>query len=393
LAPNYFFELRTKMKLTLTVIAACLATVSLNQRALASSTVTLTQEDPQGYFWDARSSQTGQIALQLYQAYLPSPSFQAFTWTPSLKVANSFTVCSLKICLSDNGSGNVVMSTKADLFTITSKSAVLDVTTGRYIQQPAKPANGTALSMGTTASPWTFALAEAAASTGSATTSTSSEVSIMPLGDSITMGWATTATFAQGGYRCPLYTLLKRAGVSFTYAGNGAALEPGIVTACADVHWEGHGGYDIGAIQGVADGDNSIRTFKPEIVLLLGGTNDVAQGHPGSTAGQLSNLLSNIFSQDPNAWVIVSTIPPMNPKASAAISSVAGWATQVPSANAQIKATVARFPRTTLIDFYAAALPNVGANIGTDGIHPSVTGYGILANLWFNAIKAHLPAK
>jgi lysophospholipase L1-like esterase len=381
------------MKLTLTVIAVCLATISLNQRALAASTVTLTQEDPQGYFWDARGSQTGQIALQLYQAYVPSPSVQAFTWTPSAKVANSFTVCSLKICLSDNGSGNVLMSSKADLFTITSKGAALDVTTGRYIQQPAKPANGTALSMGTTASTWTYALAEAAASTGSATTSASGEVSIMPLGDSITMGWATTATFAQGGYRCPLYTLLKRAGVSFTYAGNGAALEPGIVTACPDVRWEGHGGYDIGAIQGVADGDNSIRTFHPQIVLLLGGTNDVAQGHPGSTGGQLTNLLNNIFSQDPNAWVIISTIPPMNPKASAAISSVAGWATQVPAANAQIKATAARFPRTTLIDFYAAVLPNVGANIGTDGIHPSVTGYGVLANLWSNAIRAHLPAK
>jgi acyl-CoA thioesterase-1 len=246
--------------------------------------------------------------------------------------------------------------------------------------------------MGKTPVAWTFALA-AASSTGSSAGSTSGESTIMPLGDSITEGWATAATFVQGGYRCPLDSLLKRAGVSFTFAGNSASLEPGIVTACADVRWEGHGGYDIAGIQGFADADGSIRAYQPEIVLLLGGTNDVAQGHTASIAGQLSNLLSNIFAQDPNAWVIVSTIPPMNGKASAAISSVAGWAPQIPQANTQIKATAARFPRTTLIDFYAAAVTNVSANIGTDGIHPSVTGYGILANLWSHAITAHLAAK
>jgi lysophospholipase L1-like esterase len=36
---------------------------------------------------------------------------------------------------------------------------------------------------------------------------------------------------------------------------------------------------------------------------------------------------------------------------------------------------------------------NVGANIGTDGVHPTVTGYSILASLWYNAITAHLAGK
>ncbi len=377
------------MKFALTVIAVCLASGFLNNGAFAQSTVTLTQEDPQGYFWDARGSQSGQTALQVYQAFVPSQSTQAFTWTPTPRVANAFTVCSLKVCLSDNGTGNVVMSTKADLFTITSASAVLDVSTGRYVEQPALVGNGARPVMGKTPVAWKFALAQAS-STGSSAGSTSGQVRIMPLGDSITEGWATYATFIQGGYRCPLESLLKQSGVSFAFTGNSAALEPGIVTACSDVHWEGHGGYDIAGIQGFADGDGSIRAYQPEFVLVLGGTNDVAQGHAGSVAGQLSNLLGNIFAQDPNAWVIVSTIPPMNARASGAIASVAGWAPQIASANAQIKATAARFPRTTLIDFYAAAATNVSANIGSDGIHPSVTGYGILADLWSYAIKTHL---
>jgi acyl-CoA thioesterase I len=380
------------MKLALIAIAVCLAGASING-AFAQSKVTLTQEDPQGYFWDAGNSQYGQTSLQVYQAFVPNEPAQAFTWTP---VSNGFTVCSLNICLSDNGRGNVVMGRQADVFTITNQSAVLDVSTGRYIEQPSNPQNGSSLLMGTTPVPWTFALAGTGSSNrggGNGGGSSSAQVSIMPLGDSITEGWATAATFVQGGYRCPLDSLLRNSGVSFSLVGDSASLEPGVVTVCPDVNWEGHGGYDIASIQGFADADGSIRTLQPDIILLLAGTNDVAQGETSSVSGQLRNLLSNIYAQDPNAWVVISTIPPMNPKASAASSSVATWASQVPQANAQIKAIAAQFPRTTLIDFYSAAVANVSANLGSDGIHPSVTGYGVLANLWYNAIAAHLAGK
>jgi len=284
-----------------------------------------------------------------------------------------------------------VMSSKADVFTITSQSAALDMNTGRYIEQPAHPANGSVLSMGATPVAWKWALASAS-STGGGGGSTG-EVRIMPMGDSITEGYATWPTFVQGGYRCPLNTLLQRGGVSFNFVGNSAALEPGVVTACSQVNWEGHGGYDIAAIEGVEASDGSVRVLQPQFVLVLAGTNDVAQGETGNVTGQLTNLLSNIFAQDPSAWVIVSTIPPMNSKASAALATVGAWASQVASANAQIRAVAARFPRTTLVDFYSAAASNVGANIGTDGIHPSITGYGVLASLWYNAIKAHLASE
>jgi GDSL-like lipase/acylhydrolase family protein len=379
------------MKAALIVMAICLASASSNE-AFAQSAVTLTQEDPQGYFWDAGNSQYGQTSLQIFQAYVPNEPSQAFTWTPVPGASNGFTVCSLKICLSDNGQANVVMSGKADVFTITNQSAVLDVSTGRYIEQPSNPADGSALLMGTTPVAWTFALAGAGSGNGGGGSS-SGQISIMPLGDSITEGAASVAAFAQGGYRCPLDSLLHGGGVPFTFVGDSVSLEPGVVTACPDVNWEGHGGYDIASIQGYADTDGSVRTFQPDIILLLAGTNDVAQGETSSISGQLTNLLSNIFAQDPDAWVIISTIPPMNPSAPAAPSQEATWAPQVPQANAQIKAIAARFPRTTVIDFYSAAVANVSANIGSDGVHPSVTGYGILANLWYNAITAHLAGK
>jgi lysophospholipase L1-like esterase len=392
------------MKFALSVIAACLASAFLNEGAFAQSAITLTQEDPHGYFWDAGNSQWGGNFAQVYQAFVPNESTQAFTWTP---VANGFTVCSTGICLSDNGLGGVLMSQKSDVFTITKQSEVLDVTTGKYVTEPANPANGTQLLMSATPMAWTFAVAGSGSSTtgttgggttgggGSGSTggggSITGHVNIMPLGDSITEGYAADGNVvAQGGYRCPLSSLLGSTGISFSFVGNSAALEPGWVTQCSEVNWEGHGGFTIGAIQGVIDGDGSVSAMQPNIVLLLGGTNDVAQGQPSATAGELTSILNDIFARDPNAWVIVSTIPPINPSAPSALPQEAGWASQVPGVNAQIKAVQGQFPRTTLIDYYSAVVGNVGANIGPDGVHPTGSGYAILAGLWADAITKHL---
>jgi lysophospholipase L1-like esterase len=172
--------------------------------------------------------------------------------------------------------------------------------------------------------------------------------------------------------------------------GNSASLEPGVVTACPAVNWEGHGGYDIASIQSFEDADGTVRSNKPDIILLLVGTNDVGQGETGNITSQLTKILNDLFYQDPNAWIIVSTIPPINPSAPNALPAEAGWASQVPFANAQIRATAAQYPRTSLIDFYAATVNNVNANIGSDGVHPSVIGYGILASLWEGAIKNYI---
>jgi lysophospholipase L1-like esterase len=109
-----------------------------------------------------------------------------------------------------------------------------------------------------------------------------------------------------------------------------------------------------------------------------------------TVSAHLTNLLNDIYAKDPNAWVIVSTIPPFNHTAPDALPNVGPWAPQVPSVNDQIRATVAQFPRTSLVDFYTAAAGNLTANIGSDGIHPTVTGYGLLAKRWYDAIAAHL---
>ncbi len=375
------------MKLVLTAIAVASLCACLTEGASAQL-MTLTQEDPQGFFWDAGDSLRGQPGLKLYQAFLPGESTQAFTWTPV--PGGGWTVCSLNICLSDAGQGIVVMSDKADVFTINEQGAVQDVNTGRYIEEPPNPDNGTFLLMGTTPVPWTFGLPAAAITPGNGYGSGTSPITIMPLGDSITQGSAVATTFADGGYRCPLSQMLGEGNVQFSFQGDSAALEPGVVTACPDVHWEGHGGYDIASIQDFENADGSIQNYQPQIVLLLAGTNDIGQDETSSVSDHLTSLLNDIYAKDPNAWVILSTIPPFNPTAPDALSNVAGWAPQVPQVNEEIRATAAQFPRITLVDFYSAIAGNVTANIGSDGIHPTATGYGILAKLWYDAIAAHL---
>jgi lysophospholipase L1-like esterase len=210
-----------------------------------------------------------------------------------------------------------------------------------------------------------------------------SSISLMPLGDSITEGYPTTATLAQGGYRCPLYSLLAAQSVSAVTSGFGT----NAVTACSETGWEGHEGDTIQQIQALEAGDDSVSINQPGIILLLAGTNDVAQGVAPDIASNLTALLNNLFSQDPGVHIFMSTIPPMNPAVSA---QIAGWAVQVPSANQQIEAVAAAFAgQVTLVDFYSAAVGNIPANIA-DGVHPTQAGYAILADLWSQAVLSYL---
>jgi GDSL-like Lipase/Acylhydrolase family len=362
--------------------------------AFGQYSINLTMEGPQRLFWDAGSATRGGTFLQIFQAYQPNEPAQAFRWTT---VTGGFAVCNSteNICLSDNGQG-VVMGPKADTFALTNvksnQAAVIDVTTHRYVEQPSAVGDGTVLVTGETPFIWTLA----AAGSTPLTSPTGGSIDIMPLGDSITLGAATADTFEQGGYRCPLYNSLAAAGVRFTFVGYSYQEEPPPypVTACSDVHWEGHGGYDIAAIQAVADGDDSFVNLQPGVVLLLGGTNDVAKYEVGNVYSQLTALLEDIYSKVPDAWVVVSSIPPMNPNASDVSTYgngvVAGWAPNVPLANGEIYRAVHNYPQATLVDFYSAVAGNLNAYIGADGVHPSMAGYAILANLWYNAINTHI---
>jgi acyl-CoA thioesterase I len=190
---------------------------------------------------------------------------------------------------------------------------------------------------------------------------------IMPLGDSITDGYETP-----GGYRIDLWRMLKARGYDVDFVGslrNGPALLP-------DKEHEGHIGWRIDQIRSSVDG--WLRRDRPDVVLLLIGTNDILRHYRvGRAPGRLATLVDRIHSDRPGAKLIVSTIPPTD-------NALLGR--QVARYNAAIRQLV----RSRAADGRRIWLANSGGGLTTedlaDGVHPNRVGYMKLAAAWQAAL-------
>jgi hypothetical protein len=119
---------------------------SYAQPAQSGPTITLTEKDNSGLFWDAST-------VDLATRPTKASQYQNFTW---IAVPNTlgWHVCSQGgPCLSDTN-GTVALGHVSDIFQITQTSAVLDVTTCHYVEDPAN--SGGTVTTGYTPSPWTF---------------------------------------------------------------------------------------------------------------------------------------------------------------------------------------------------------------------------------------------
>jgi len=205
---------------------------------------------------------------------------------------------------------------------------------------------------------------------------------IMPLGDSITEG----AQAEQGGYRWPLEDLLVDAGYDFDYVGS---LRVGSPPGMPRPWHEGHGGYAIESADGGhqlagAVVDSALRTYQPDVILLLAGTNNLNFPDtldPDKTSAMYDRLLAQIFSTSPNVGVVASPVP---------------WKTAVPADqvaafNQRIGAIVDRYAdagyRVTWVAGMTDAIDGGVENL-PDGIHPSQPAYGRMAEEWFESLQA-----
>lgn len=127
-------------------------------------------------------------------------------------------------------------------------------------------------------------------------------IKIMPLGDSITDGY-----FVPGGYRIDLQPAIENRGYAIEFVGS---LSNGPDTLLSQ-HHEGHSGWRIEEIcDRVTDW---LQTFQPDIILLIIGTNNIAQGHQVETASyRLNELVDRIFQTAPNVKLFLASIPPMS---------------------------------------------------------------------------------
>lgn len=189
----------------------------------------------------------------------------------------------------------------------------------------------------------------------------------MPLGDSITDGY-----FIPGGYRIELWYGLKTQGYAIEFVGsvsNGPDSLP-------DHHHEGHPGWRIDQIHIHIAG--WLNAAQPDIILLLIGTNDIAQDYKIDTAlDRLDQLIETIFQGTPNVQLFVGSIPPiseptLNQRAIAYNQEV----------EALVQHRKASGDRIDFVDFYyTLSLDDL-----PDGVHPNREGFRKIARAWEKAI-------
>ena len=232
-------------------------------------------------------------------------------------------------------------------------------------------------------------------------------LSIMPIGDSITVGVDYT-THSSGGYRDPLYTdLLSEDGITAQYIGATNTSPTPLLTATGNTFHNGYGSYHIqditdnldGSEQPVGDGNQggywltggngTGRTAEdPSIALLEIGTNDFLQQQQNGIDDRLTTLITTFHNLDPNTIILVAGCIPIdnNPGFNAEISTYDNW----------IKTTlVPSLSYTRYVDLYDDfILPGTtntdsalyGGAAEADGIHPDETGYQVMAQTWADAI-------
>jgi len=202
--------------------------------------------------------------------------------------------------------------------------------------------------------------------------------SIMPLGDSITLG-------VNGGYRNNLYTGLQQNNCSVSYVGT----QSDQWTRVADSDHEGHPGFTIGDIAGSVNG--WLASTQPGIVLLMIGTNDTAwwsAANAEQIGARHDALIEQVRTARPAAWIFVASIAP---QASAIIQP-----NNIDRAvlTQQLNVVIARNVAARVAAGQRVRFVDVNSVLTTadlyDGIHPTEAAHAKIAQMFLDAIRAAL---
>lgn len=200
---------------------------------------------------------------------------------------------------------------------------------------------------------------------------------IMPLGDSITEGWPDAQS-----YRYDLYNMLAQAGYSVDMVGSQTGnYNKNSILNNLDQNHEGHSGWTADQIAASING--WANTYKPDVVLLQIGTNDVIHGQDNpSTISDITSIVSNLRAAVPSVKIVLAQITPETSANGSWIpdlnSRIATLATSLSTAQSPIK----------LVDQYTGI--DTTADL-TDGIHPNISGELKLATKWYTALQSILP--
>ncbi|MBB2942639.1 lysophospholipase L1-like esterase [Actinoplanes lutulentus] len=191
-------------------------------------------------------------------------------------------------------------------------------------------------------------------------------IRIMPLGDSLTFG---KGDRTENGYRTDLHTWLTAAGVDTDFVGSQAN------GSGADTAHEGHPGWRISWI--TRHTGYWMRKYKPQVVLLDIGTNDLLRHQAPGAPQRLDKLIDKIIATDPDTRIVLAKLLIVKGKHEREFRSF----------NAKLAKAAARHPgKVTLVDM--SVIP---ASDTVDGVHPSQAGYRKMAAQWYQGLRKVLP--
>lgn len=208
---------------------------------------------------------------------------------------------------------------------------------------------------------------------------------IMPFGDSITQGYNVA-----GGYRAPLYHLALAAKYDITFVGSASDYSVPMVDGVTfPKNHEGHGGYTIEGNNGIAQFvGTSIPSYKPNIITLMIGTNDInGNNNVADAPNRLGKLLDAIFMRDANILVVLAQIVPT--ASDGTNNAVRTYNAAMPNL---VSTRTAKGQHIVLVDMYTAFTKdaNYKQSLLGDNLHPNQTGYKLMADVWFAALSPYL---
>ncbi|MFD5462607.1 ricin-type beta-trefoil lectin domain protein [Kitasatospora sp. NPDC127059] len=201
-----------------------------------------------------------------------------------------------------------------------------------------------------------------------ASAATDTPLRVMPLGDSITWGLGSSTG---NGYRGPLWDALAADGHPVDFVGTGRN------GSMSDPDNEGHPGYRIDQIAALASA--SLTRFRPNIVTLEIGTNDLNGNYQPSTAAvRLKSLVDRITADVPDATVLVASL----------VVSTSGSEEQYRAAYNQavpriVSDAQAAGKHVAYVDMSSLTTADLA-----DTLHPNDAGYRKMADAFHRGIQA-----
>jgi lysophospholipase L1-like esterase len=201
-----------------------------------------------------------------------------------------------------------------------------------------------------------------------AATDVTSSLRLEPMGDSITYGYQSSTG---NGYRGPLWDELTGEGHPLDFVGS---VQGGTMP---DPDNEGHSGWRIDQLAAITD--SSLATYKPNVVTLMIGTNDMGQDYQVSTApARLEALVDQIVNDDPTVTVLLANL---------IVSTNTVVEANEPAFNAAIPGIVqseqAAGKHVAFVDMSALTTADLA-----DALHPNDAGYQLMADAWNKGIQA-----